>query len=276
MITEILNKVADLSSSCDQVTEDIIVARFKIVNAVLIGNVNSINKEWVLIDTGLESSGKEIIEIAEKYYGKGNKPKCIILTHGHFDHIGSVIYLSELWQVDVYAHKLEMPFLTGKEDYPKGDPSVDEGLVAKMSQYFPNEAIDLGDKVKMLPEDGSVPNLPEWRWVHTPGHTPGHISLFRQRDRALIVGDAFTTLKQESLSSVLTQNKDVSGPPAYLTTDWENAKNSVKVLANLKPEIIVPSHGSTMSKKEIEPYLEEMVKNFDEEVVPKKGKFVEQ
>ncbi|QAA33097.1 MBL fold metallo-hydrolase [Clostridium manihotivorum] len=274
MITEILNKVADLSSSSEQVTEDIIVARFKIVNAVLIGNVNNINKEWVLIDTGLESSAEEIIEIAEKYYGKGNKPKCIILTHGHFDHIGSVRYLSELWQVVVYAHKLEIPFLTGKEDYPKGDPSVDDGLVAKMSQYFPIQAIDLGDKVKILPEDGTVPNLSEWRWVHTPGHTPGHISLFRERDRALIVGDAFTTLKQESLSSVLIQNKDVNGPPAYLTTNWEDAKNSVKVLADLKPEIIIPSHGSPMSKKDIEPYLEELVKKFDEEVIPEQGKFV--
>ena len=40
--------------------------------------------------------------------------------------------------------------------------------------------------------------MPGWRWVHTPGHTAGHVSLFRDADRTLIAGDAFVTTKQES------------------------------------------------------------------------------
>jgi hypothetical protein len=39
--------------------------------------------------------------------------------------------------------------------------------------------------------------MPGWRWMHTPGHTEGHVCLFRNSDRTLIAGDAFTTTKQE-------------------------------------------------------------------------------
>ncbi|PEE06030.1 MBL fold metallo-hydrolase, partial [Bacillus pseudomycoides] len=59
---------------------------------------------------------------------------------------------------------------------------------------FPNQGIDLGKYIHELPLDGSVPHMPEWRWVHTPGHTPGHISLFRKTDHFLIAGDAFVTV----------------------------------------------------------------------------------
>ena len=92
-----------------------------------------------------------------------------------------------------------------------------------MSPLFPNDAISLGSYIKPLPEDGSIPNLPDWQWLHTPGHSPGHVSFFRNSDRTLITGDAFVTVKQESLYKVLIQDKELSGPPKYLTTDWDEA-----------------------------------------------------
>lgn len=76
---------------------------------------------------------------------------------------------------------MEIPFLTGQQSYPEPDPTVEGGMVAKMSPLFPNEPIDLGNNVKALPTDGTVPHMPEFRWIHTPGHTPGHISLFEKR-----------------------------------------------------------------------------------------------
>jgi len=81
-----------------------------------------------------------------------------------------------------------------------GDPTVDEGMVAKMSSTFPHHtSIDIGFRAVALTSDGSIPGMDGWRWIHTPGHTEGHISLFRESDRILIAGDAFTTTKQESL-----------------------------------------------------------------------------
>lgn len=86
----------------------------------------------------------------------------------------------------VYVHPLEMPYVTGKKDFPVPDSSVDKGILAKLSPTFPHKSIDLGSWALSLPENRSVPGMPGWKWIHTPGHTPGHISLFREKDRVLI------------------------------------------------------------------------------------------
>jgi glyoxylase-like metal-dependent hydrolase (beta-lactamase superfamily II) len=167
-----------------------------------------------------------------------------------------------------------MPFLTGQQSYPEPDPTVEGGMVAKMSPMFPNEPIDLGKNVKPLPSDGSVPHMTGFKWIHTPGHSPGHVSLFRENDRALIVGDAFVTVKQEYLYKVLTQEQEISGPPRYLTTDWKAAKESVIKLAALKPTAAVTGHGLPMSGELLTSSLEKLVENFDEIAKPDYGRYV--
>jgi len=82
-----------------------------------------------------------------------------------------------------------------KKDYPVADPTVYEGMVAKTSPTFPHTSIDVGFRAVTLPNDGTVPYMHTWKWIHTPGHTEGHISLFREKDRVLIVGDTFSTTK---------------------------------------------------------------------------------
>lgn len=135
---------------------------------------------------------------------------------------------------------------TGKKDYPLADRTVGGGMVAKMSPTFPHTSIDVGYRAIALPSDGSVPGMKGWKWVHTPGHTEGHVCLFREKDRILIAGDAFTTVKQESLLSVVTQKEQISGLPAYLPTDWEQAEASVKRIRDLEPSLVIPSHGQPM------------------------------
>jgi glyoxylase-like metal-dependent hydrolase (beta-lactamase superfamily II) len=50
--------------------------------------------------------------------------------------------------------------------------------MAQMSRLMPDHGYDFDDRVKELPEEGTVPGVPGWRWLHTPGHTPGHVSLY--------------------------------------------------------------------------------------------------
>ncbi|OES46418.1 MBL fold metallo-hydrolase [Domibacillus iocasae] len=256
-----------------EVLPELFCHTIQIVNICLAGNPET--KEFVLIDAGMPGSANEIVSVSEKYFGANSRPKAIILTHGHFDHVGAIIELVKHWEVPVYAHELEIPFLTGQTSYSEPDPTVEGGMVAKMSSLFPNEPVDLGSNVRKLPMDGTVPHLPDFRWIHTPGHSPGHISLFREKDRTLLAGDAFVTVKQDSLYKVLTQKQEVSGPPRYFTTDWKAAKESVQELSSLKPAVAVTGHGLPMAGEELSKELEKLAQEFDNIAIPDYGRYVD-
>ncbi len=258
-ILSTIQRLTNQRESLEEITPDLAYMTILMVNLCFLGNPNRSSDGWVLIDAGLPDSAELIQEIAENRFGKNIKPKAIILTHGHFDHVGAITELIKKWNVEVYAHELELPYLTGKKNYPPGNPSLDKGLLAQLSPLYPNEAIDLKDMVKPLPSDGSIPWMPNWRWIHTPGHTPGHIALFRNSDGILIAGDAFTTVRQESATAVLTQDKEIKGPPAYFTFDWTEACQSVKKLKDLNPSIVITGHGKIMKGAELSRELEKLI-----------------
>ncbi len=116
--------------------------------------------------------------------------------------------------------------------------------------------------------------MPEWRWFHTPGHAPGHVAFFRERDRALIAGDAFVTTRQESALAVMNQVPEINGPPAYFTPDWNAARESVKHLASLNPEIVATGHGVPLRGERMRQELHELANNFDAVARPTRGRYV--
>lgn len=255
-----------------EVCNDVFYYTNQIVNVIMIGKPGS--EKWVLIDAGMPKSGEEIKKVAEERFGKGNKPAAIILTHGHFDHVGGLVHLVKEWKVPVYAHPLEFLYLVGEKRYPEPDTSVEGGLLAKISSVYPIEPINVSEVLQEIPKTGGLPWLPDWKWIHVPGHSPGQIALFREKDRVLIAADAFVTVKQDSLYKVLVQKTEIHGPPVYLTTNWEMARDSVKKLAALKPEYAITGHGSAMEGKELKEGLEDLANNFEEKAVPSHGKFV--
>ena len=259
------------SGSGKEVKSDVYYYTNQIVNIIMIGEPGS---QWVLIDAGMPHSGKEIIEAAEKRFGKGSKPAAIFLTHGHFDHVGSVVDLIQEWQVPVYAHPDESPFLTGQQPYPEPDTSVEGGLLAKISSIYPHQPIDIAEALLPFPVDGTLPFLTEWRWIAAPGHSPGQVVFWREVDHTLISADAFITVKQDSLYKVLIQKEEVHGPPVYLTTDWFAAKETVVKLANLNPQLVISGHGQYMEGEELTNDLRRLAENFDELAVPDHGKYV--
>ena len=231
---------------------------------------------WALVDAGLAMGAAKILSAAAERFGETSRPAAIVLTHGHFDHVGALDALLHVWDVPVYAHTLELPFLTGRADYPPPDPAVGGGLVARVSPLFPERGIDLGDRVRTLPSNRAVPGMPGWRWLHTPGHAPGHVSFFRESDRVLIAGDAVTTTKQESVYSVMTQEVELHGPPAYFTIDWEKARRSAATLAALHPLVLATGHGQPISGRSVASELSALAREFDRRARPKRGRYVAQ
>lgn len=256
------------------VTESVAGLRIGIVNVYFYGEPHAGDGRWVLIDAGLHGSTERIIQAAEALYGEGTRPAAIVMTHGHFDHVGALRDLALLWDVPIYAHELELPYLDGRSSYPPPDPTVGGGAMAALSRLYPRGPIDVGEWLRTLPADAAVPGMPGWRWIHTPGHTPGHVAFFNPDDGTLIAGDAFVTTKQESMLAALTQRPEIHGPPAYYTTDWESAKDSVRRLSDLEPEVAATGHGRPLRGPLMRQALRSLAQNFETLAVPRHGRYV--
>jgi glyoxylase-like metal-dependent hydrolase (beta-lactamase superfamily II) len=238
--------------------------------------LNHFDGNWVLVDAGLKRSSSKIKKMACQIFGGDAKPSAIILTHGHFDHVGSLHELAVEWNTPVFAHYLEIPYITGKSSYPPPDPTVGGGLISYLAWTYPTHPINICNYANILPENGRVPGLPEWKYLHTPGHSPGHISLFRESDGVLIAGDAFVTTTTESVFSVLLQTKKISGPPKYLTYDWALAKESVKSLMNLEPEVVASGHGRPMKGSVVRKCLHNLSDHFYSVATPSTGRYIDE
>ena len=143
-----------------------------------------------------------------------------------------------------------------------------------LSPLYPTSPIDLGDRLQRLPSSGTdaladLPELPGWQIIHTPGHTPGHVSFFRASDRTLIVGDAFCSTEPESFfEAALVQQPELHGPPSYFTSDWNAAKHSVEQLATLEPITVALGHGKPLSSGNVAGELHRLAMNFTSIAVP--------
>ena len=265
--------IADIvtDGSLHEVAPDIAYQRLGIVNVAYVGDTN----QWVLIDAGIPGTKRFILNAVGELFGEGARPAAIVMTHGHFDHVGALKDLVEEWDVAVYAHERELPYLNGGQSYPDPDPTVGGGMMALLARFYPKGPIDVSRWLQPLPADGSVPGMPGWNWVATPGHTRGHVSLWREADRALVAGDAFITTDQESAYAVATQKIEIQGPPMYFTPDWNAARSSVRELAALQPELAVTGHGEALKGAEMRAGLQALASNFDEIAVPEHGTYVD-
>jgi glyoxylase-like metal-dependent hydrolase (beta-lactamase superfamily II) len=225
---------------------------------------------WTLIDAALPLTAGRIRSWAEKTFGR--PPNAIVLTHGHFDHVGAAQDLAAEWDVPVYAHLLEFPYLTGQQEYPAPDWKAGGGVMPLLSPTLPRGPVDLGARLRALPNEGDnlqVVEMPGWTLLHTPGHTPGHVSLFREADRTLLVGDAFCTTRAESFFAAnFAQPAELHGPPDYFTSDWGAAQRSVQKLAGLEPNTVAPGHGKPLAGAEVPAGLQKLAADFSRIAVP--------
>ena len=216
---------------------------------------------WVLVDTGLPGFAAAVGAACDELHD-GRPPEAIVLTHAHFDHAGNVAALAERWGVPVYAHRREMPYLDGRSDYAPGDPTPG-GAICFLSRFFPHGGYDLRGRVDLreLPggdDGGDVPGLAGWRWLHTPGHSAGHVSLWRESDRTLVAGDAVATMDLDSWAAQVTRPRELSRPAVPFTPDWPSAVESVRRLSGLSPRTVAAGHGLPVGGADVAGRLDQL------------------
>lgn len=211
-------------------------------------------RSWSLIDAGAAGCAPSIAEGAAYVFGHDRPPEAIFLTHDHPDHAGSVRELAGLWRCPVWVHPDELPLTRGDLSTVKryANP-LDRWVVLPFLRIrgsrWAREVVarsSLQDLVRAFDPAAELPGLPGWEAIHTPGHTPGHVAFFRGRDRVLISGDALVTVPLNSWRGFVSSRPVLSRPPWYATWDWEVAKRSIGVLANLEPHVLAGGHGVPM------------------------------
>lgn len=250
----------------EEITPGVARLRTLIANIYLVGRPGG---PWVLVDTGTPGNAARIRDAAELRFGRDTRPEAILLTHGHWDHAGSALPLAEYWDVPIYAHRLERPFLSGKSAYPPKDPMAG-GAFSFLSRFFPSSTVDLGARLYDLPEGGEAPGLAGWRWHFTPGHAPGHVAFFQRDESVLLAGDACITMDLDSAMGIVAQEPRISRPPAPFTYDWDQAQRSVELLADLRPTAIGAGHGEPMFGRAVAIGLADLARDFPR---PRRGRY---
>ena len=186
-----------------------------------------------LIDTGLRGSTEKVVRAVEAAGRKAQDVRQVVITHHHQDHTGSLAELAERTGAEVMVHSLDAPVVRGEQRAP--GPSAGgllKPLLSRMVRPAPAAAVG-----RELADGDEIDCLEGMRVVHTPGHTPGSISLYCPKRRLLFVGDAAANTFGLRL------------PIGWFTEDMAQTKESIRKLAALDFEAVFFGHGRPIDKE---------------------------
>jgi hydroxyacylglutathione hydrolase len=193
------------------------------INAYLIGDV--------LVDTGVKQSADTIAGMLQ-----GRQISAIALTHAHVDHAGAMKALAE---------RLGVPVWCGARDRE----AAETGRVV-LAPAFRRPRLNAlvgatagfdGTPVARTLAEGD-PLAAGFTVLDTPGHSPGHVSFWRESDRTLICGDVFFNMH------LLTTAPGLRQPPHLFTPDPAENRRSERRLAELDPARAGFGHGPVLSE----------------------------
>lgn len=182
-----------------------------------------------LIDSGMPKDGKKILDYVKSGMSKNaSDVKTIVLTHSHVDHVRGAAALKNATGAKIVIHQLDADYLSGKKKMiaPKGAIGFIFGMVSPLMSFTPVEAdqkLNEGDMAGSLTV------------IHTPGHTPGSISLYNQERKVIFVGD-----------TIRYANGKIEGPPAAFTQDVEQAAKSVEKISGYDFDVMLSGHGEPL------------------------------
>ncbi len=177
-----------------------------------------------------EGSDEGIVDFIESLGSSPDDVKSIILTHGHPDHVGSLPELIDITEAQIFIHEMDISLLERFTGLKKES-------IRNLSILKGNENIDL---------------LGETQVIHSPGHTDGSILLYNRSRKILFTGDVLIT----------NSNGGLSLPKQEYTKDMEMEKESVKRLARLDFDVLLPGHGPPIienAKSKVLRFIKEVI-----------------
>jgi glyoxylase-like metal-dependent hydrolase (beta-lactamase superfamily II) len=198
------------------------------------------NNEMILVDCGLPGSLPKIKESAMAQDMNIDNLTKVVITHQDIDHVGSLAELKRILpSIQILSDVKEIPYINGEKERIKAKklremydslPESQQEMVKAMQRlYSTYEPVDVDEVIHDL---DIFPWCGDVEIISTPGHTPGHISLYLYEFKTLIAGDALFLQDGELIISL----------PMF-TFDNEQAKKSVKKLLDYDIEKIICYHG---------------------------------
>ncbi len=188
------------------------------VNAFLLDGDDGLT----LVDAGHRGSSRALYRNLARMGRRMEDIRRIVCTHGHPDHIGGVHEIAAASGAEILLHPADRARLRISLREVLAAPAP--GAIVALLTRAPAES-------RPALEGDLLPALGGTRILHTPGHTPGSISLHVERERLLIVGD------------MLEYRSGTVGPPnAFFSDDLGEARRSIARLAELDVETILFSH----------------------------------
>ncbi len=189
------------------------------INAYLVGDV--------LVDAATRHHGRTILRQL-----RGHAVAAHTLTHGHGDHQGASHAVCSALAIPLWAHDREADAVE-RGDSQQGMPTHPVNWLFGRLMPGPGHPV-----ARRLQEGDEIAGFTV---LYTPGHSPGHISLWREGDRTLICGDVFTNI------DTLTGLPGLHEPKPFFTPDPALNRRSMRRLAELRPRVTLFGHGRPLT-----------------------------
>ncbi len=188
----------------------------------------------VVIDTGPPGAHRRILAYLSRLGYRPQDVVALLVTHGDWDHMGSLAALKQATEAPVVVPEREVPLVTGRVDHATRVRADLPGARLRRWVYgvftrFIRVAEPVQPDVVLSPDADEAPG--GLRPVPTPGHTAGHTSYYDPQRAVVFTGDAILNLRR------------LSTPAAMFTEDMAQARASVKRLALLRFDVACFGHG---------------------------------
>ncbi len=177
--------------------------------------INAYLVAGVLVDAGTPLARRRILRQL-----RGHDVSAHVVTHGHPDHFGSSHAVCEA---------LDLPLWTGERDAQAVETATPVPSSGRLSGLMMRMKMPPAHPVGRRLSEGD--EVAGFTVLDVPGHSPGHIALWRESDGVLLCGDVFFNLRRPG------------PPPDMLTVDPERNRESMRRLAELRPALVLFGHG---------------------------------